>query len=162
MMIFLMIIHALVCVLLACIILMQAGRGGGLTENFASAESIFGAQTNVLLVKTTTILATIFIVTSLGLTIMHSMKGKSLLSDRVTMPTPISTQKTDQMQKDLKTSAQNMEEKVDQAIQKTESSMKQMTQEAAKEINKAEQNIKVAVPEIKDTVTPSALPGSAQ
>ena len=86
MMTFIMVIHALVCILLACIILMQSGRGGGLTESFASAESIFGAQTNTLLVKTTTILGSLFLVTCLSLALMHSREGKSLMSERVAIP----------------------------------------------------------------------------
>ena len=148
MMTFIMIIHAIVCVLLACIILMQAGRGGGLTESFASAESIFGAQTNSLLVRTTTVIAAIFIFTSLTLTIMHSMKGKSLMSERVAMPTPVSSN----------TSAQDMEKKVGQAVQKADSDIQPATQEAQKNSNTVKQNVNAAVPEIQEAVTPSAEP----
>ena len=57
---FLLVIHAITCVLLVLTILMQAGRGGGLTEQFASAESVFGAQTNKFMVRLTSILAAIF------------------------------------------------------------------------------------------------------
>ena len=42
---FILVIHVIVCVLLVIAILMQAGRGGGLTETFQSAESIFRPQT---------------------------------------------------------------------------------------------------------------------
>jgi preprotein translocase subunit SecG len=86
MMTFVLVIHAFVCILLALIILMQSGRGGGLTEQFASAESIFGAQTNTLLVKTTTIMASVFLVTCLSLAVLSSMKGKSLMGNRVAVP----------------------------------------------------------------------------
>ena len=62
---FILVIHVIVCVLLVISILMQAGRGGGLTETFQSAESMFGTQTNVFMVRLTTILAAIFLSTSL-------------------------------------------------------------------------------------------------
>ncbi len=76
-------IHILICVLLACAILMQAGRGGGLTENFAAAESMFGAKTNTVMVKATTILASIFLVTCMSLAFFSFQKDKSLMSDKV-------------------------------------------------------------------------------
>src|SRR5258708_27382616 len=41
---FIIVVHVLVCILLVITILMQAGRGGGLAESFASAESMFGTQ----------------------------------------------------------------------------------------------------------------------
>ena len=58
---FILVIHVIACVLLVISILMQAGRGGGLTETFQSAESMFGTQTNVFMVRFTTILAVIFL-----------------------------------------------------------------------------------------------------
>lgn len=83
------VIHCIVAVLLGIIILMQSGRGGGLTEAFASAESIFGAKTNTFLVKATSALAAIFIVTSLSLAFLSSRKDKSL------MPTSIAAEPQD-------------------------------------------------------------------
>jgi len=80
---FIMFLHALVCILLGTIILMQSGRGGGLTENFAAAESMFGAQTSEFLIKSTTVLATAFFITCLGLAILSSKSGKSLMSNQV-------------------------------------------------------------------------------
>ena len=79
-------IHVIVCVLLILIILMQSGRGGGLTESFASAETVFGAKTNSLLIKTTTIFATFFLITCLGLAFLSSRKSKSLMSDKIAVP----------------------------------------------------------------------------
>lgn len=84
-------IHAGICILLITIILMQPGKGGGLTDSMASAESIFGAQTNVFIIKTTAILAAIFLVTCLGLAILSSQKNKSLMTERA-LP-PVSTPK---------------------------------------------------------------------
>ncbi|HLD69400.1 MAG TPA: preprotein translocase subunit SecG [Candidatus Omnitrophota bacterium] len=78
---FIIILHVLVCLLLSMIILMQSGRGGGLTETFASAESVFGAKTNSLMVRATTVLASIFLVTCLVLTYLSSRKERSLMSN---------------------------------------------------------------------------------
>ena len=73
---FILAIHVIVCILLVISILMQAGRGGGLTETFQSAESMFGTQTNAFMVRFTTILAGIFICTSLGFA-FYSTKGNT-------------------------------------------------------------------------------------
>ncbi|MBI5415689.1 MAG: preprotein translocase subunit SecG [Candidatus Omnitrophica bacterium] len=71
------------------VILMQSGKGGGLTEGFASAESIFGARTNVFMVKTTTVLAGFFLVTCLGLAILSSQKERSLMANRPIQPVSV-------------------------------------------------------------------------
>jgi preprotein translocase subunit SecG len=76
---FITIIHILACILLIAVILMQAGRGGGLTEGFASAESMFGAKTNVFMVRTTAIVALVFLVTSLGLAYLSAERQASLI-----------------------------------------------------------------------------------
>lgn len=72
-------IHIIVCLLLMMVVLMQAGRGGGLTESLSSAESIFGSQTNTFMVKATSIFATIFFLTSVGLAVYSAKKGQSLM-----------------------------------------------------------------------------------
>jgi len=78
-----MVLHILACVLLAVIILMQSGRGGGLTESFASAESMFGAQTNEVLIKATTVFASIFLVTCLSLAFLSTKKTQSLMAGKI-------------------------------------------------------------------------------
>jgi preprotein translocase subunit SecG len=89
---FILVIHVIVCVLLVIAILMQAGRGGGLTETFQSAESMFGTQTNVFMVRFTTILAVIFLSTSLILAFNSSKGDKSLMANKKllsTVPKPV-------------------------------------------------------------------------
>ena len=78
---FFLIIHTLICILLCMVILMQSGRGGGLTEGFSSAESVFGAKTNSFMVKTTTVFASIFLITCLTLAFLSSRKDRSLMSE---------------------------------------------------------------------------------
>ena len=83
---FILFIHVAVCVLLVVSILMQAGRGGGLAESFASAESMFGTQTNAFMVRVSTVLASIFFVTSLILAFNASKKERSLMTNDRLLP----------------------------------------------------------------------------
>ncbi|GEM_PF-906614 len=80
---FILFLHVVVCIILSLIILMQSGRGGGLSESFASAESMFGARTNAVLVKGTTILGSIFLITCLGLAFLSAQGSKSLIKEDV-------------------------------------------------------------------------------
>ncbi len=91
---FFMFLHGIIAVLLVVIILMQSGRGGGLTESFASAESMFGAKTNEFMIKATTVFATLFFVTCLSLAVTSSQKGKSLMSGKVAPETQVSDTQT--------------------------------------------------------------------
>jgi preprotein translocase subunit SecG len=79
---FILFIHITACVLLVIAILMQAGRGGGLTETFQSAESMFGTQTNKFMVRLTVILAAIFLSTSLILALNSSKGEQSLMANK--------------------------------------------------------------------------------
>lgn len=74
-------LHVMICLLLVTIILMQRGKGGGLTEQFSSAESMFGAKTNVVLIKATTIFGCVFLITCLSLAYHSSRAGKSLIKE---------------------------------------------------------------------------------
>jgi preprotein translocase subunit SecG len=88
---FILVIHVIVCVLLVICVLMQAGRGGGLTETFQSAESMFGTQTNVFMVRTTTVLAVIFLSTALILAINSSKGDQSLMANKSLLSTAAKT-----------------------------------------------------------------------
>lgn len=84
---FILVIHVIVCILLVISILMQAGRGGGLTETFQSAESMFGTQTNVFMVRLTTTLAAIFICTSLIFALKSTKGDQSLMANKKLLST---------------------------------------------------------------------------
>lgn len=90
---FIIFIHVVACIFLILIILMQSGRGGGLTEGFAPAESLFGAKTNVVLVKATAIMATVFIVACLLLAFFSTTRNRSLM-EQVPAPSAASDQDT--------------------------------------------------------------------
>ncbi len=75
---FILAVHVIVCILLLVVILIQRGRGGGLVESLAGAESLFGTRTSSFLVKTTTVLAVVFFITSTSLAFLSKQKSKSI------------------------------------------------------------------------------------
>jgi len=80
----LIVLHIIAAVFLVVIILMQAGRGEGLSGAFGGGgftQALFGAHTPTFLTRLTATLATIFLFTSLTLAILASYKGKSLMEN---------------------------------------------------------------------------------
>lgn len=75
-------IHVMVCLGLIGIVLIQAGRGGGLSQSFSGAESMFGTKTNALLTRATTVCAIIFFITCLSLAFVAKQRSKSLIEGR--------------------------------------------------------------------------------
>ncbi|MCM8796824.1 MAG: preprotein translocase subunit SecG [Candidatus Omnitrophica bacterium] len=78
-MIFIIILHVIVCTSLIAIILIQRGRGSGLVESFQGAESIFGTKTDIFLTRTTTILSILFFFTCLSMAILSVRQSRSLM-----------------------------------------------------------------------------------
>jgi len=84
-------IHIVVSLVLIFVILLQAGRGGGLSESFGASatQSIFGTKTSLFLRRATEVSAVMFILTCLLLGVMTSHRGRSLVSrGAATMPLP--------------------------------------------------------------------------
>ncbi len=80
--ILLILIHVVICLVLISVILLQAGRGGGLTEAFGggeTAQQLLGTQAPVILKKATEACAIAFLVTSLLLGIVTARRGRSLV-----------------------------------------------------------------------------------
>ncbi len=72
-------VHGVVCLFLVAVILLQAGRGGGLSDIAGGQpQSILGTQTNQFMTRVTEVCAVLFVVTSVTLGIMTSHRGKSL------------------------------------------------------------------------------------
>ena len=78
-------IHVISCLILIAVILLQAGRGGGLSETFGggdSSQTIFGTKVSVFFTRATIVAAILFLSMSLLLGIMTSRRGKSLIDLR--------------------------------------------------------------------------------
>jgi len=76
---FLISLHVIFCILLIIVILIQAGRGGGLVEMLSGVESMFGTKTNALLTRATTILSIAFFITCLSLALLSAKQSRSLM-----------------------------------------------------------------------------------
>ena len=91
-------VHIIVCLVLIAVILLQAGRGGGVAD-VGSAPSVLGTQGTTLLTRATTACAVIFMLTSMGLAMLSSQRSKSLMADirpkpvtvNVSTSTPVKT-----------------------------------------------------------------------
>ena len=75
-------IHIVASLVLIAVILLQAGKGGGLNEAFGggSTQTILGTKTSVFLKKATAVCAVVYILACLLLAVMTSHHGRSLVS----------------------------------------------------------------------------------
>ena len=89
MILFLIILYVLICMLLIVIILLQPSEGGGLSQAFGGGQvqTVFGTKTTSFLMKTTAILATIFLTICLILATLSSKREKSLLEEEISTQT---------------------------------------------------------------------------
>lgn len=85
---FVIAIHIIVSLVLIAVILLQAGRGGGLSESFGggSTQTIFGTKTSVFLMRATAVCAVVYIITCLTLGVLTSHRGRSLVAKERAMP----------------------------------------------------------------------------
>ncbi len=77
-----LILHIIVCASLVGVILIQAGKGAGISGMFGGgSDAIFSAPSGSAFLKKVTVgLAVGFVVTTLSLTILHSRRsGRSVL-----------------------------------------------------------------------------------
>jgi len=83
---FLLVFHIGVCLLLIFFVLIQSGKGSSLANIFGGGgmETVFGAETPVILNRITGILAIIFIVSSLVLAVTPGkLTRKSILKQQI-------------------------------------------------------------------------------
>lgn len=82
MIIFLVTLHVFVCLFLIAVILLQAGRGQGLSWGVfgGSPQSIFGTKTASFLTRVTTVCASVFLISCIILNIIETRKSKSLVA----------------------------------------------------------------------------------
>jgi preprotein translocase subunit SecG len=77
---FLVVVHVLCSVFLIAVVLLQVGRGRGMLGFLGSstAEALFGGRAGDVLTKTTTVMAALFMVTSLSLAYLSLRKSGSI------------------------------------------------------------------------------------
>lgn len=95
--IFLIVIHVIASLVLIAVILLQSGRGGGLSETFGSSSTstIFGTSAATFFQRATSVCAILFLLTSLTLTILSSRKSRSLMElERIKQVMPAAGKET--------------------------------------------------------------------
>ncbi|MFC1807602.1 preprotein translocase subunit SecG [Candidatus Omnitrophota bacterium] len=95
--IFVLIIHIIASFVLIGVILLQAGKGGGLAGTFGgggSQTTIFGQKSSDFLTKATTTSAVLFLCTSLTLALLSSKRQRSIMEGANILPTAASTMPT--------------------------------------------------------------------
>lgn len=92
----LIVVHVIVSIFLIAVILLQAGRGGGLADSFGGSQmqSLFGTKSTTVLTRMTTVCAVVFILSCLSLAIVSSRRSKSLV-ERVDIPEAMETVEMD-------------------------------------------------------------------
>jgi preprotein translocase subunit SecG len=76
-------VHIIASIILILVILLQAGRGGGLSEAFgmSSTQSFFGTSATKFFQRATEVAAVVFLLTCLGLTVLSTKRSQSLMDD---------------------------------------------------------------------------------
>ncbi len=84
------VVHILVCIALIMIVLLQAGKGAEMGAAFGGAsQTIFGSSGAMgFLSKLTTVVAVLFMITSLILTFASSKRASSVMTDRPAQSVP--------------------------------------------------------------------------
>ena len=84
------VIHVISCIVLILVILLQAGRGGGLAEPLGggSTQTIFGTKASTFLTRATAVCAVLYILTCLSLGVLTSRKSVSLMEKGSAFPIP--------------------------------------------------------------------------
>jgi len=79
--VFLIVVHVIISIFLIAVILLQAGRGGGLADSFGGSQmqNLFGTKSTNVLTRMTGICAVIFILTCLSLAVTSSHMSRSLM-----------------------------------------------------------------------------------
>ncbi len=159
-------IHIVVCFVLIVVILIQGGRGQGLTgPSFASGnvQSLLGTRAADFLTKATTISAIFFLFTCIGLNIIETRKSKSLLEGSKSMaPVDIDAVKKalEQVKAEQTTPAAvaGTVDKATAATAETQANANAVVDEAAKAASNAGQNVAGIAAQVAAKASESAAP----
>jgi len=80
-------IHVVISLFLIAVILLQAGKGGGLADTFGGSQmqNMFGTKSATVLTKLTAVCAIGFIITCISLAVLSSKRTKSIV-DNINIP----------------------------------------------------------------------------
>jgi len=81
---FLLVLHLISAISLTGIVLLQAGKGGGLSGAFGSgmgSETLFGSRTGDMLTRATAVVATVFLCSALVMAYLSTKQGSSVARD---------------------------------------------------------------------------------
>ncbi|WP_435550211.1 preprotein translocase subunit SecG [Desulfobacterium sp. N47] len=86
--ILLIIIHVIACIAIIMVVLLQTGKGADMGAAFGgSSQTLFGSTgASTFLSKATTVVAIIFMITSLSLAYMSGNRNKSSIMEKVKIP----------------------------------------------------------------------------
>ena len=100
------VVHVITCLFLILFVLLQAGKGAEVGATFGGiSQTFFGSQGGNILTKITTVLAFVFMLTSIGLTIIqHRAIAKSVMQDvtATTQTVPVPAANTNAPQTETK------------------------------------------------------------
>jgi preprotein translocase subunit SecG len=93
-MVFITVLHILVCFALILIVLLQAGKGAEMGAAFGGAsQTLFGSAGAMgFLTKLTTVAAILFMITSLLLTFSSTRRASTVLRERPAQTAPVKQQ----------------------------------------------------------------------
>lgn len=105
----LIVLLIIVCVLLVILILLQPSEGRGLSDTFGGgvAESILGSKASSFLTRTTAVLAVLFFIICIALTIVSVKRSRSLFEDEVITKEESKTSQKTQEKEDVKKQSQD-------------------------------------------------------
>jgi len=82
-------LHVISCLVLIMVILLQAGKGGGISETFGGSgglQSMLGTKASAFMTKATAACAVLFLTTSLTLALVSMNKGGSIVEKELSKP----------------------------------------------------------------------------
>ncbi len=142
--IFITVIHVIVCFVLIGVILLQAGRGQGLTgASFGSGnvQSLFGTKASSFLTKATSGAAICFMLTCITLDVIEVQKSKSLLeSSHSAAPIDV-----DQIKKALEKVKSESQEQAAAVAATAETAAQDASSEASQAVETAQAAVSEAV-----------------
>ncbi|MFH1857970.1 MAG: preprotein translocase subunit SecG [Candidatus Omnitrophota bacterium] len=111
-MIFIVIVHVFVSLVLILVILLQAGKGGGLSESFGGAsQQLFGTKSSTFLNRATSVCAILFLVTCILLGVLSKKTGRSLMESVSPGQAPVRVAEPAQATEAAPTTSQGLDEK---------------------------------------------------